>query len=84
MAAVGAGGASGGGEKEPRLPEVQMKWKDFMWSLEKLRHKHYDKSMRERYRYTSKQESMDRPRWCPRFLKVDRLVNTFGAVFITL
>ncbi len=48
MAAVGAGlGASG--EKEPRLPEVQMNWKDFMWSLEKLRHKQYSKSMRERW-----------------------------------
>ena len=37
------------GERQPRLPEIKMKWTDFVWSLEKLRHKSYNKSMRERY-----------------------------------
>ena len=31
------------------LPEVQLKWSDFVWSLEKLRHKAYSKRTRERY-----------------------------------
>ncbi len=32
----------------PPLPEVPLKWTDFMWSLEKLRHKHYGRRMRDR------------------------------------
>jgi len=31
------------------LPEVPLKWTDFAWSLEKLRHKPYGKKTRERY-----------------------------------
>jgi len=31
------------------LPEVPLKWTDFSWSLEKLRHKPYGKKTRERY-----------------------------------
>ena len=35
-------------EKKP-LPEVPLKWKDFLVSLEKLKHKPYGKKTRERY-----------------------------------
>lgn len=38
-----------GARKDPRLPEVPLKWTDFMWSLEKLRHKPYSKNTTERY-----------------------------------
>lgn len=31
-----------------RLPEVPLQWSEFMWSLERLRNKPYDKKMRER------------------------------------
>lgn len=42
-------GGGGGGSSVRSLPEVELKWSDFVWSLEKLRHKSYCKSMRERY-----------------------------------
>ena len=32
-----------------RLPEVPLQWSEFMWSLERLRNKPYDKKMRERF-----------------------------------
>ena len=35
-------------KKEQSLPEVPLKWADFMWSLEKLRHKPYSKKTSER------------------------------------
>ena len=34
--------------EERTLPEVPLKWSEFVWSLEKLRHKPYSKKMRER------------------------------------
>ena len=30
------------------LPEVPLRWNDFVWALERLRHKRYGKKMRER------------------------------------
>ena len=36
------------GASQPALPEVPLQWVDFMWSLEKLRHKPYGKKLRER------------------------------------
>lgn len=30
------------------LPEVSLRWNDFMWALERLRHRRYGKKMRER------------------------------------
>ena len=37
--------------EERTLPEVPLKWSEFVWSLEKLRHKPYSKRMRERLVY---------------------------------
>ena len=32
-----------------RLPEVPLQWSEFMWSLERLKNKPYDKKMSERF-----------------------------------
>jgi hypothetical protein len=44
----GDGVASGPEKKQEKLPEVPLRWTDFMWALEKLRHKPYSKRTRER------------------------------------
>lgn len=46
--AEGGRATGGGGISAGSLPEVELKWSDFVWSMEKLRHKPYCKSMRER------------------------------------
>ena len=48
MAALATGSAVGAERKEQALPEVPLKWSDFVWSLEKLRHKPYSKKTTER------------------------------------
>ena len=44
----GGGEAARSGAKQERLPEIPLQWADFMWALEKLRHKPYSKKTRER------------------------------------
>lgn len=41
--------SAGAERKEQALPEVPLKWSDFVWSLEKLRHKPYSKKTTERF-----------------------------------
>ena len=41
--------AQEGAVKEQTLPEVPLRWSDFVWSLERLRHKPYGKKMREKW-----------------------------------
>ena len=35
-------------QKSASLPEVQLQWSDFVWALERLRHKPYGKKMTDR------------------------------------
>ena len=42
------GNASDPGARQERLPEIPLQWTDFMWALEKLRHRPYSKKTRER------------------------------------
>ena len=44
----GRGDAAVAGPKRENLPEIPLEWKDFMWALERLRHKPYSKKTRER------------------------------------
>lgn len=44
----GDGAVPGPDTKQVKLPEVPLRWTDFMWALEKLRHKPYSKKTRER------------------------------------
>ena len=48
MAGLAPGDALVAKQGDPPLPEVPLQWSDFMWSLEKLRHRPYGKRMRER------------------------------------
>lgn len=46
----GDGTVPGPDTKQEKLPEVPLRWTDFMWALEKLRHKPYSKKTRERWK----------------------------------
>ena len=47
-----------GGPEQRGLSEVQLKWTEFMWSLEKLRHNPYSKKTRERCVETSNRDAV--------------------------
>ncbi len=53
MADISPESNTGGSKEGHSLPQVPLKWNDFDWSLEKLRHSSYGKKTRERYRLLS-------------------------------